>query len=267
MPAFGRSRNLGRVNQWKSQLRPRRRSLLSDWPSYRLVVLGDSSPAGFWILNYQDPSGGGDFRYLDYSGNGRNSSFVGSSLTPTKELSGLNRDLDFAARFDGTNDYGEVADNAAWDSGTMSVEAVFRCTSNTVLLGRWNNPDAFTNASFYLQVAQSLGLIRFRGFTGNSYTDSDWSNSTAYDGTWHHLVVTTNGSNVIAYLDGVSLGSLTAGGSINSSNRLLTIACLQNTNAGSGFYAYSNANIAAISYYPGTVLTAAQVAAHAAAVV
>ena len=82
--------------------------------------------------------------------------------------------------------------------------------------------------------------------------------SSTFDGRWHHVVVTYNGSKLTAYLDGLALGAKTFGGTLNTVGATLCVGASHDH--GAPIYG----GLDEVSVYS-TELSAAQVAAHFAA--
>jgi hypothetical protein len=111
----------------------------------------------------------------------------------------------YSVNFDGSNDYLEVADNAAWDYGTgaFTLEGFFRfgSTASRMLCGRYNvGASAFGS----LQIASSTQFYWYYG-NGASYGFTTSALSTAI---WYHLAACRDGSgNLRFFLDGTQQGS------------------------------------------------------------
>lgn len=124
---------------------------------------------------------------------------------------------------DGTTDYISTPDSADFNfsNGDFTIDFWFRAASTMdnfdTWFGIWNSTPANTN---YIKFDYgSGGAIRFVVVASSSvvaeYTASSAQTFTA--GTWYHLAVVRNGTNILIFKDGTSL-TLTTGTAISSSS-------------------------------------------------
>lgn len=124
---------------------------------------------------------------------------------------------------DGTTDYISTPDSADFNfsNGNFTIDFWFRAASTMdnfdTWFGIWNSTPANTN---YIKFDYgSGGAIRFVVVASSSivaeYTASSAQTFTA--GTWYHLAVVRNGTNILIFKDGTSL-TLTTGTAISSSS-------------------------------------------------
>lgn len=124
---------------------------------------------------------------------------------------------------DGTTDYISTPDSADFNfsNGNFTIDFWFRAASTMdnfdTWFGIWNSTPANTN---YIKFDYgSGGAIRFVVVASSSvvaeYTASSAQTFTA--GTWYHLAVVRNGTNILIFKDGTSL-TLTTSTAISSSS-------------------------------------------------
>jgi hypothetical protein len=166
----------------------------------------DSFPlAGWWPMN----EGSGQ-TVRDWSGRGNNGylgSTTGADANDPTWIRGVF--LGSALRFDGTNDYVTIPDSSALKPARLTVAAWVRGTgtpdhryivakgANACSTGSYGlYTGAHGGASFY--IADSLSFF---------YVSPEAPASAVWDGNWHHVAGTFDGSTVRFYLDGEQIGS------------------------------------------------------------
>ena len=217
---------------------------------YVTEVMADS-PVGYWGL--EDTSG---TTAVDSSGNGRNGTYTNSPvLLQPGPKSGA-----YAVNFDGSNDYVEIADNAAFEftSGNFSVEAWVKFdstpTSGELIVGKWVGG----GFEWLMYVDASLGI----GFSiMSTASPTDWltaEGAVLSTATWYHVVVTLSGTTLTVYVDGSSYATdSTVTGSRYSSGTTTPVTIGARTGGGSAV----DAHIAHVSIY-NTALSSGRVSAH-----
>jgi Concanavalin A-like lectin/glucanases superfamily len=166
----------------------------------------DSFPlAGWWPMN----EGSGQ-TVRDWSGRGNNGYLGSTTGTDANDPSWVKGVLlGSALRFDGTDDFVTIPDSdslepqhltvAAWvkGSGTPDHRYIVGKGANACSTGSWG---LYTGegggAAFYIADSPSF-----------FYRSPEASASAVWDGKWHHVAGTFDGSTVRFYLDGVQMGS------------------------------------------------------------
>jgi PKD repeat protein len=217
--------------------------------SYRSLVLGDG-PVSYWRLG--ETSG---TVAADRAGTNAGSVRGGVTLGAPGALAG---DSDTSMSFDGTSGYVSVPNSASLNlTGDLTVEA-------------WVRPgplDSITRAVLhkggtggYPTYQYRIGLTSGNLWRGTVYVGSNnltvTSPSIASTIGWTHVVMTRSGSTLKLYLNGVSVATATASGTLNTSTGMLAIG-----RTGAVSVDYFKGSIDDVAAYP-TALSAAQVAEH-----
>ena len=130
-----------------------------------------------------------------------------------------------------------------------TIEAWFKTTSTSlgyiVGYGQDSNDLSF-------DVGVSPGQIVLSTF----FDDHSWNTHPLNDGNWHYIVITYDGQNATAYIDGQSLGAQSYSNSLNTKPTALTLAC-----SFDGYYGCFSGDLDEVAVY-NKVLTATQVATH-----
>jgi len=122
--------------------------------------------------------------------------------------------------FDGTGDYLDVANNAAFQFGagdfTIEMFVYTNKTADSWLCGHYiSNPQQTTEISFYILISSGIWHISLaNGSTETPYsfgTTAQISNSQ-----WHHLAATRSGNTVRIFLDGALISTNTYTATLNS---------------------------------------------------
>ncbi|HEX8003796.1 MAG TPA: LamG-like jellyroll fold domain-containing protein [Mycobacteriales bacterium] len=164
-------------------------------------------PAAHWRLDET----GNDTTLHDATSNGRNGTFTGS---PTQGKSdALFGEAGTAVGFNGSSQYASVAANAAFQTGSATVEAWFRSTG-TGGQTRYLYNRGGTNGQTVLGIDSSLRLFGAVKVGGVTYTVT--GTTEVVEGRWHHAVLTHDGSLVKLFLDGQQAASATAAGTLDA---------------------------------------------------
>lgn len=170
----------------------------------------------------------------------------------------LTGDTDSSMSFNGSSGYVSVPNSAGLNlTGDLTVEA-------------WVQPgplDSTTRAvvhkggtSGYPSYQYRVGLTSSNFWRGTVYIGSNnltvTSPSTASTLGWTHLVMTRSGSTLRLYLNGTSVATTTASGTLNTSTGILAIG-----RTGSVSVDYFKGSIDEVAVYP-TALSAAAIAEH-----
>lgn len=224
--------------------------------TYRSAVLANTTPAGLWLLN--DPSPSGTNQWQDSSGNARHASDLADSLNPTPTASTLNGGLSPVAAFDGSDDRVLIAHDNAFGATSMSVEAWIKVPSSAsfwTVVARCATSSANSGSAFYCRVTTTQ--VQFARFSGSNLTTYS-INAAVMDNAWHHVVWAYTSSVYEVIVDGVSAGTTSTSGNLNTPTRAMVLGC-DFSSAETNFKAGS---LAGVAVHPGTALSAAQVVSH-----
>lgn len=212
--------------------------------AYATMVIADEA-LGYWRLG--DTSG---TTAIDSSGNGRNGTYRNSpSLNQASLLAG---DQTNASVLFQTNEDVTIADNAAWDTIGVTLEAWINTThsaSRQHIIAR--------GSQHQLRVMETTGFLSFVVFVG-SVANVFTTDVPVNDGRDHHVVGTYDGTSadsyVTVYVDGVQVSRTAQTGSLDPQATTLEIGSVGGTS-------YFNGNIDEAAVY-GYGLTPAQVLTH-----
>jgi hypothetical protein len=133
----------------------------------------------------------------------------------------------YSLDFDGVDDYVDCGNSAALKPNIITVSCWIKGSTQTAFTriisqdGPTGGADAY---GFYVTTA--LNKVVFAIKTDVTGTVTSATSGVVLDNSWHHLVGTYDGSEVILYVDGVAVGSPSAGTSILSYGiGGLTIGC------------------------------------------
>ncbi len=176
--------------------------------SYSSEVLADS-PLAYYRL--ADTSG---TAFVDSSGNSRDGGYVNVPILDVASL--LLSDANTAADFDGTNDYGTIADGAWMDVSTITLEAWVRfdntASASEVFLSRWSS---VSGNQVWIMQRTSAGKLQFDWKDSGGTTRTLTGSTTLAANTTYHLVATVDSVGVgTVYVNGVSDGTLDPAGSL-----------------------------------------------------
>jgi len=126
--------------------------------------------------------------------------FETSQVQPGKLGKGL-------ARFDGLNDYIIVENSDSLEPDQITVETWVKKTGSTsfeYLISKGASYDSFSSYAFY---TDGNGGLSFYIGDGISTTKSPNHDSSLWDGSWHHIAGSYDGSTVRLYVDGEEIQS------------------------------------------------------------
>jgi hypothetical protein len=152
-----------------------------------------------------------------------------------------------ALTFNGTSQYGRVANNANFNvTPSISIMAWVKTSLTTTLgssmqriAGRYLN-SAAANEQYAIDLY--MGMPRFMVGTNQIVTTVEGS-SAATSNVWTHICGTYDGVTMNIYQDGELVGTLGRSGSINSSNGVFSFGADYNGVMGSEFFAGSMEDI------------------------
>ena len=129
--------------------------------------------------------------------------------------------------FDGMDDYVDCGNSAALKPNIITVSCWIKGSANTAFTriisqdGPTGGADAY---GFYVTTATNKIVFAIKTDVTGTVTSA--TSGVVLDNNWHHLVGTYDGSEVILYVDGVAVGSPSAGTSVLSyGSGTLTIGC------------------------------------------
>lgn len=186
----------------------------------------------------------------DSSGNARDGTYYNAPTLGTPGL--LAGDADTCVDFDGSNDYAEVL-NGAWMNTTgFTVEAIINADSYSSYRGVASRDSGTRGWSLYILGGQLHVFTDAPVLTGSS---------TLSTGTSYHVALTSTGTSITVYLNGVADGTASASLNNGTGNGLIVAA----SRAGGPSPAlHFDGRIDEFAYY-GSALSGARFAAHHAA--
>jgi len=170
-------------------------------------AIASASPVAWYRLNEEV----GATVALDYSGNGRNGTYVGG---PTLQVASALVEGGYAATFNGTSQRVTCGDLTAFEfAGAFSIEAVFNFTSTALMTVVSKLSSAPSGYALYVQT----GKIRAIAYSGGGVSIFNPVSTLTYnDGLSHHVLLTwdgTTGANKVnLFVDGVLASQVTATG-------------------------------------------------------
>lgn len=117
-----------------------------------------------------------------------------------------------ALSFDGVNDYVMVADSPTLEPTMITVELWVQATSSHAyeyILTKFLPPTATDRASYAFYTGSSGGLRFYVGTTSTYYASPD-AGTGIWNGNWHHIAGTFDGSEVRLYVDGTKIDGSTS---------------------------------------------------------
>lgn len=220
--------------------------------SYSAEVLADSPLV--WPRQ-GDPSGS---TMTDSSGNVRHGTYPS---VPTLAVAGLVAgDADTAANFNGSTNYGSIADAAWMDVANITVEAIIKPDVVNVIKSIIDRDQNGASRIFQFRVSNTAKLqMVYWTTTGGPFTVSGATSLVA--GTAYHVAAVYDGATLKLYLNGAQDASVAQAGSLQVGTALLAVG--RNSSAVGGA-AWFDGVIDEPAMY-GTALSAARIDAHATA--
>lgn len=195
----------------------------------------------------------------DGSGNGRDGSYVGG---PTLGQASLITGGVASVAFDGTTNYGEVANAAFMNSLTsLTLEAIIKTTSasaNGNIITR-----AIAGTPYRLGIASGKLYGAIRTTAGETVCVGT---TTINTGSPIHVAMTWNGSTIVVYVAGTSDGTTAKSGSLNATTAALRIATRASLNDQPFIGTVDMPALYGVTSGTSGALTGTRIAAHAAAV-
>jgi len=133
----------------------------------------------------------------------------------------------YSTQFDGIDDYIDCGNSAALKPNIITVSCWIKGSTQTAFTRIISQDSPTGGADAYgFYVTTALNKVVFAIKTDVTGTVTSATSGVVLDNNWHHLVGTYDGSEVILYVDGVAVGSPSAGTSILSyGSGTLTIGC------------------------------------------
>ncbi|MGE0160572.1 MAG: LamG-like jellyroll fold domain-containing protein [Gemmatimonadales bacterium] len=180
-------------------------------PDTLVVYVSDGpSPAdilGDWTLD--EGQGQTTFDILGQGNHGILGSGVSADASDPAWIAGR---IGGALRFAGgsPSDFVQVLDNSTLEPTQLTVEAFVRATTpgvNTYIVSKGGGPMGVNNAAYGLYTAGSGGLQFYTGTEdGTAYFPTADAGAGVWDGHWHHVAGTFDGSQVRLFVDGAEVG-------------------------------------------------------------
>ncbi len=208
--------------------------------SQEYCVPGDSTSCAPPIARWDFTENTGTTAF-DTSGNGLHAPLGPGSSAPTWASGKIGT----ALSFNGTSNSLYLGSNSSLSPNNLTVETWFNTSSsgNSMLIRNRGGGYGLELGSY--TGGGATGKIKFWIYdTGASY-DRTVSSATYNDGKWHFAAGTYNGSQVALYIDGVNVGSSTAGTIFYSGNNF---AIGKDGDAASGYYSGSLDQIKIFGY-------------------
>jgi hypothetical protein len=177
------------------------------------VASADSFPlVGWWPMN----EGSGQ-TVRDWSGRGNNG-YLGSTTSADANdpswIKGVF--LGSALRFDGVNDWVTIPSHSSLEPQNLTVAAWFRSSSAPgayrYIVGKGSQQ--CETGTFGLYTGAGGGLAFYIADSPSHYFVTPEAGPSYYDGNWHHLAGTFDGSTVKLFVDGQLISSAAAHGPI-----------------------------------------------------
>jgi hypothetical protein len=110
-----------------------------------------------------------------------------------------------AFRFDGVDDFVRVANSPALEPTTITVDAWVKSTAPGTFRYILSKGASACDASSYALYTGSSGGLFFYVFNGSTFFLSQDAGTGVWDGNWHHVAGTFDGSTVRLYVDGAEV--------------------------------------------------------------
>jgi hypothetical protein len=157
-------------------------------------------PVGLWHFD----EGTGDKAY-DNSVNGNTGTLVNDPKWVAGKFGGN------ALKFDGVNDYVEVPDSSILEPSTITVEAWVKNSEAPgiykYIISKVYDAKLGSYSSYAFYTGGSGGLRFYVGSASTSWVGSPDAGASLWDGNWHHIAGTYDGSKVRLFVDGEEEGT------------------------------------------------------------
>lgn len=153
-----------------------------------------------------DLSGNGNDGTVTIGATGTQTSLGTCTTSSTAWGNGVSGKLNSSLNLDGTDDYATITPRTTVSSANATISLWAYPTSSTV-----NNYlfDSGTTSNQFNLIWYPANAT-YKGFAGHFGSGSTWATSPAVAAinTWHHVVITSNGTNTKLYVDGKQLSSV-----------------------------------------------------------
>ncbi len=185
-----------------------------------VVEAADPTLVGWWKLD----DGSGTIAY-DSSGNGNDGTFNGTPQWVVGHLGG-------ALEFDGSDDYVDCGNNAIFDITEQITLSVWVKT-NDAGNGQQNMWLGKGDHNYAIKHEQGNN-IQFFVYSSGDWHSANYAIDSSFNGVWHHVAGTFDGSELLVYLDGELVVTLLYTGSIET--RTHNVSMGENSEASGRFY-------------------------------
>ncbi len=191
-------------------------------------------------------------RFVDNSGNNFTVTPTGtpriqrySPFSPTASYSAAT--VGGSGYFDGTGDYLDVADNAAFAPSTsFTVEAwIYPTVDTRGFIICQNKDNAASNSSWYIYMES--GRTINTGYTSGITTYNAGSSAISLN-TWTHVAGVWTGTNVVLYINGVQVATTAATATPNNSSLMIKIGAREISGGGTTGIEVFNGYMASVRY-------------------
>ena len=203
-----------------------------------LVVEVVAGPAPVIAADWPFDEGTGQLTF-DILGQGNDGTLGSGSTVDSADPAWTTGRFGAALAFVG-GDFVQVPDHATLEPTTLTIEAFVRASApgtDRYIVAKGGGPLTSNKAAYALHTGPSGGLFFYTGVEGSpvSYESAD-AGTGVWDGSWHHVAGTFDGSTVRLWVDGVEVGTATTGAALSYATgaRDLTIGAFA-TNGSLGF--------------------------------
>jgi hypothetical protein len=167
---------------------------------------------GFPLVGWWPMNDGSGQTVRDWSGRGNNG-FLGATTSPDSNdpswVKGVF--IGSALRFDGLDDFVTIPDSSALEPSNITVSAWVRSAGSPgnyryVMAKGANN---CASSSYGLYTGNNAGLTFYVSSTDQFYLSPAAAPAAVWDGNWHNVAGTFDGSSVQLFVDGVAAGPAT----------------------------------------------------------
>ena len=164
---------------------------------------------GYWTMDGKTTNWSTN-QELDSSGNGNTGTLVNMSQTTSPVLGKIGQ----ALNFNGTNQYVDVSNQSHFALSTYTISAWVNANAVPPVGSWWTILSKGDNGPFHIQT-QSNTSCGSGGEFGVGWNTGSWqdicSGIVPVVGRWYHVVVTSDGLNVVLYVNGVQKGTKALG--------------------------------------------------------